>query len=112
MNMFRNLTLVVLYNIVLGTCAASQISEQFVAVKVAGRSQCSTDQPFLTQRARSIIECSILCTQLLDEGCAAFNFKKDVFSCELFFWVKRYNVELPGCTLYEVQSIKWGCVVL
>ena len=84
-----------------------QRTERFQEVTDPGRSQCSADPSFLTQRARSRIECARICLENQDGGCLGFNFKRDTLSCELFAWVRNYNrEELPGCTLYQVSVKK------
>ena len=101
MSSFWTLTYVPLTIVVLRMFNCQQM-DHFIAAKIEGRPQCSTEHPISTQRVRSIIECSRLCAQLENEGCTAFNFKKKDFSCELFLWTKRNYLEVPGCTLYEV----------
>ena len=72
---------------------------------MSGKTQCSTDIPSSTLRARSAIECSLRCDGLLEE-CCAFNFIKEELSCELFDNVTSSNcTEMSGCTLYTVRKL-------
>ena len=82
-------------------------SELFEAVLSSGVPKCSADPTFLTQRARSSIECSLRCLALsADGGCVAFNFKQDTLSCELFNALSGVNyANVAGCALYKVGLI-------
>ena len=89
--------------------SASEASELFSVVQLAGVPQCSTDQPLVTHRARSGIECASQCLALnaaaaAAVGCAAFNFKAGVQSCELFnHFATNYTV-MSGCRLYQGKA--------